>query len=896
MNRTHSGAGRALRAGLAMALAVFTLFMMTQGTIAKGAGANQPQQTTQPVRQNGCQSSFTVSPGAGPIGTKLTISGSRWPTGEQVGVYFVDSARQLHPFNLGSPQVLSNGSWKMTIAVPATVIFSPVGDEGTGAPVTQKVTTGNYLIYAATGDPNGFSINQVCPAKFTITAGPVAGSDAASTPSNGTNLWVDIGLGALILALLAIVAVIIIRRWYRRWDRRKIGAGLAAIALVITVSGVLLTASALSARSVSASPAVPAVGTVLYSDDFESDTVGSLPAGWTIETGTTWTVQVDGSNVLEQTSSSNTPLYGIYAGDPTWTDYSLSASVKPGPGSTSYSTSVVAIDGRRQDANNFYTLLVKNGNAWYLGKKVSGNFTTLASGSTSYNTTTWYTWTLTMTGTTISASINGTTLATVTDSAFASGNIGFKTHNQSEYDTIVVTSTGSNPTPTPTPTNTPTPTATNTPTPTPTATDTPTPTPTTNTPTPTPTATNTPTPTPTDTPTPTPTATNTPTPTPTATNTPTPTPTATNTPTPTPTGTPTGIGSISGQVTDPSSAPIAGAQISTLPTTITTTTDSNGNYTLANIPAGTYAVIATVSGYNETYVSNITVTDSTTTTANETFTTPIPAYTGMDTYFQPDQNGWNPSTDGNTWLDDSARYPGATVNVTNNQGYSDTYTAAVDRDEWMGASSADQLVSADFEVLQFAQDAFQHGARLLSRVTDGHHFIVFAINYATSTLQLWVNNNENWTLMKQVSVPAFQTGQWYHAQLITVGTKSYGKVWAFGTAEPTWMLGGSQTVLTTGMGGTRSTFAKIFWDNFSVQSVTTITGKVSTSSGTGIAGATVTDGTNTTTTESGGFYVLIEPNTSATYTVTASATSRNSQSQSVTTTNQTHVTVNFTLT
>ncbi|HEX6779029.1 MAG TPA: carboxypeptidase-like regulatory domain-containing protein, partial [Ktedonobacterales bacterium] len=217
------------------------------------------------------------------------------------------------------------------------------------------------------------------------------------------------------------------------------------------------------------------------------------------------------------------------------------------------------------------------------------------------------------------------------------------------------------------------------------------------------------------------------------------------------------------------------------------------------------------------------------------------------------------------------------------------------RDEWMGATYTDQLISADFDVLQFGQDAFQHGARLLGRITDGHHFIDFAINYATSTLQLWVNNNENWFMMKQVSVPAFITGQWYHARLLTVGTMSYGKVWAFGTAEPNWQISGSQGSLKSGMGGSRSTFCNIFWNNFQTQGVTTIVGKVTNSSGTAIAGATVTDGTNTATTDANGNYALIEANTSASYTVTASASGFTSQNQNVTTTNQTNTTANFTL-
>lgn len=907
MSRSHRGSGWGGSASLAIIFALLSLLVMTQGAAAKGASAASPQQNNQSNTQQGCTSKFSVSPGIGPVGTKITISGAHWPANQQVGIYFVDAARQLHPFNLGAPGVLSDGSWRLTIAIPATVTYTPEGDEGTGAPVTQNIKTGSYLIYAATGDPSGFSISQVCPDKLTVTAGPVSSGDS-STTSNTTSsyLWVTIGLGTLVLILLAIVAVIALRRW----NRRKASTIIIAIALVVGIGGVLAAASTFSAHPVVASSSVSSAGTVLFSDDFESDTVGTLPTGWTVEAGSNWSVQLDNTNDLAQTSSSNSTLYGIAAGSSSWTDYTVSASVKPGPGSTASGTSVVALDGRVQDANNFYSILVKNGTLWYLGKKVSGNFITLASGSTGYNTTTWYTWTLTLTGHTISASINGTTLATVTDTSFSSGYIGFKTRNQSEFDNVVVTSTGSGPTPTPTNTNTPAPTSTNTPAPTatntpaPTATDTPGPTPTatntpaptaTNTPGPTPTATNTPTPTATATNTPTPTATATNTPTPTATNTPTATATATNTPTPTPP--PSGIGNINGMVTDGSSnLPIAGAHISTLPATITTTTDSSGDYTLANVPGGTYSVIATASGYNATYVGNITVTNGNTTPANEVFSTPVPGFTSMDTFFRPNQTGLNPASDGNTWIDDSSRYPGASASINNNQGYIDTFTAATDRDEWMGATYTDELVSADFEVLQFGQDSFQHGARLLGRVKDTHHFIDYAINYATSTLQIWVNDNEWWTMMNQVNVPAFKTGQWYHAKLQIVGTGVYGKVWAVGTAEPTnWQITGSQNLLTAGQGGTRSTFCNIYWANFSVLGLTSIKGKVTNTSGTAIANATVTDGTNTVTTDSSGNYLLIEPNTNATYTVTASASGFTSQSKNVTTTNQTNTVANFTL-
>ncbi len=416
-------------------------------------------------------------------------------------------------------------------------------------------------------------------------------------------------------------------------------------------------------------------------------------------------------------------------------------------------------------------------------------------------------------------------------------------------------------------------------------------------PTPTPTSTNTPTATATNTPTATPpntptaTATNTPTATPPNTPTPTNTPSATGTPTPPPVG----VGTIIGKVTDGSGNPLSGAQVSTAPASITVLTDSNGNYTLPNIPAGLYNVIASQSGYNTNYVTNIFITNSDTITANITLPV-VPPYTSMDTFTRPDQQGWGTASDGHTWQDDSATMTGASSDIQGNLGFVNTYTAATDLDQWMGNSYSDQLVSVDFEVLQFGQDAFVHGPRILGRVLDSTHYIAFAINFSNNTLALWLNKGNQWALLNQLSVARLSVNQWYHSKLLLVGSLVYGKVWPAGTAEPGWMISGVQHTLTAGMGGVRTTFSNTYWDNFSTQGLTTITGKVTDSGSNPIAGATVTDGTNSVTTDANGNYVLIEPNAGATYTVTASASGFTSQSVSVTTTNQSSTTQNFTLT
>ncbi|HEX6777367.1 MAG TPA: hypothetical protein VF099_04145, partial [Ktedonobacterales bacterium] len=92
MSHHRSGSALGLRVCLAVIVAIFTLVMMVEG-----AAASNPtlQQSSQPNGSKGCTSKFSVSPGAGPAGTQISIAGSRWPASEQVGIYLVDSARHL---------------------------------------------------------------------------------------------------------------------------------------------------------------------------------------------------------------------------------------------------------------------------------------------------------------------------------------------------------------------------------------------------------------------------------------------------------------------------------------------------------------------------------------------------------------------------------------------------------------------------------------------------------------------------------------------------------------------------------------------------------------------------------------------------------------------------------
>jgi hypothetical protein len=72
--------------------------------------------------------------------------------------------------------------------------------------------------------------------------------------------------------------------------------------------------------------AMPAqAATLLYSDDFESDAVGSAPAGWNAVSGT-WVVALDGTNVMKETDTNTAIAKSITAGSAAWTDYAVRCS------------------------------------------------------------------------------------------------------------------------------------------------------------------------------------------------------------------------------------------------------------------------------------------------------------------------------------------------------------------------------------------------------------------------------------------------------------------------------------------------------------------------------------------------------------------------------------------
>jgi hypothetical protein len=179
---------------------------------------------------------------------------------------------------------------------------------------------------------------------------------------------------------------------------------------------------------------VAEAATTVFSADFESGSTSD----WS-KSGGTWSVVADGSQSLRQTNASSENARE-FAGDASWTDYTVSARVKP----LSYGSGGYAgLLARAKSSTTFYRLALLSGNQVQLQAVSSGSVTVLGSASRTVATGSWYTLSLTVSGSTISGSVDGTGIGSATSSVAASGRIGLQTgYASAGFDDVTVT-TGS---------------------------------------------------------------------------------------------------------------------------------------------------------------------------------------------------------------------------------------------------------------------------------------------------------------------------------------------------------------------------------------------------------------------------------------------------------------------
>ena len=239
----------------------------------------------------------------------------------------------------------------------------------------------------------------------------------------------------------------------RRRRRLVTGLGAAGAAGAVTALVAVLVPSASAAT--------------LFDDNFEAGA-----NGWS-KSGGSWAVVSDGSKVYQQ-SKAESELARVFAGDTSWTNYSVQARVKP----VNLGSGLAGLAARASGSSTMYRLALTGAGKAEL-QAVKGSTVTSLGAAPISNLTSWHTLRIDASGSTVTGFVDGAQVASGTGTLAGTGRIGLVTsYASASFDDVSVNPLGVVTTPTASPTKTvspaPTKTATASPTPTKTATATPT--------------------------------------------------------------------------------------------------------------------------------------------------------------------------------------------------------------------------------------------------------------------------------------------------------------------------------------------------------------------------------------------------------------------------------------
>ncbi|MBQ0900472.1 pectate lyase [Micromonospora sp. U21] len=191
-----------------------------------------------------------------------------------------------------------------------------------------------------------------------------------------------------------------------------------------------------------------AFAATVFTDDFNDGNT----SGWS-KSGGTWTV--DGSGVLNQ-SNAGSSLARQFAGQTSWTNYTVQARVRPV--SFGSSSALVGLAARSSSSTKMYRLALLGSGRAELQAVNGSSITAIGSASLGIGTGSWYTLRIETSGSTIRGFVNGTQIAAGSNSLVGAGRIGLVTaYASGGFDDVAVDSSGSG-TPTTPPPTTPGPT------------------------------------------------------------------------------------------------------------------------------------------------------------------------------------------------------------------------------------------------------------------------------------------------------------------------------------------------------------------------------------------------------------------------------------------------------
>jgi hypothetical protein len=206
----------------------------------------------------------------------------------------------------------------------------------------------------------------------------------------------------------------------RRRRRLVTGLGAAGAAGAVTALVAVLVPSASAAT--------------LFSDGFENGV-----SGWS-KSGGTWVVGTDGSKVYQQ-SKADSELARVFAGETSWTDYSVQAKVKP----VSLGKGLAGIAARASSSSTMYRLALTSAGKAEL-QSVKGSAVSVLGSVPVGNVSAWHTLRIDASGKTVTGYVDGTKVASGTGTLAGAGRIGLVTsYASASFDDVAVNPVGAAP-------------------------------------------------------------------------------------------------------------------------------------------------------------------------------------------------------------------------------------------------------------------------------------------------------------------------------------------------------------------------------------------------------------------------------------------------------------------
>jgi hypothetical protein len=189
-----------------------------------------------------------------------------------------------------------------------------------------------------------------------------------------------------------------------------------------------------------------------YTDNYDADATGSEPKYLETMQGAYQVEPCSGGRArqcVEQTApvqpiewQANSDAFGL-VGDTSWSNYTVKSDVYLAQSGTAELYGRANTQDRPQSDQAAYLFRASNTGAWSIDRSdTSGTITTLASGTvTALGMGSWHTLALTMQGSKISGSIDGTTVGSATDTTYASGQagIGVVGYQTDQFDNLAIT-------------------------------------------------------------------------------------------------------------------------------------------------------------------------------------------------------------------------------------------------------------------------------------------------------------------------------------------------------------------------------------------------------------------------------------------------------------------------